>query len=109
MQFEKGRQKTGGRKAGTPNKTAKELREQLRGIVQTSLDELPEILAALEPTDRARFLVAFLPYVMPKLNSVELRSEQPQDQPKKNLPAWLTITPQDVRTFKEEFKEKYQS
>lgn len=90
MQFKKGHQKTGGRKTGTSNKMAKELREQLRDIVQTSLDDLPKTLATMEPTDRARYLVALLPYVIPKLNNIELRTEQHQDQLKKNFPEWLS-------------------
>ncbi|MCC5612556.1 hypothetical protein LC612_39155 [Nostoc sp. CHAB 5834] len=91
MKFEKGREKTGGREAGTPNKAAKELRQQLQAIVQTSLDELPDTLAQMESTDRARLLTALLPYVMPKLNSVELRAEAKEDEPKKGLPPWLGV------------------
>ncbi|GAB3639713.1 hypothetical protein [Spirosoma arcticum] len=90
MSFEKGRAKTGGREAGTPNKAVKELRQQLQEIVQTTLNELPQTLAAMEPTDRARLLTALLPYVMPKLNSVELKAEQQDDLPKKGLPPWLS-------------------
>jgi vacuolar-type H+-ATPase subunit E/Vma4 len=91
MKFEKGREKTGGREAGTPNKAAKELRNQLQAIVQTSLNELPDTLAGMEPTRRARLLTALLPYVMPKLNSVELRAELKGDEPKKDLPPWLGV------------------
>lgn len=91
MQFEKGRKKTGGRKVGTPNKSIKEVRQQLQTIVQTSLNELPETLAEMEPTDRARLLTALLPYVMPKLNSIELKTEQQEDLPKKSRPEWLGI------------------
>ena len=107
MEFIKGREKTGGRKAGITNKATKELREQLGCIVQTSLDELPETLAAMEPTDRARFLVALLPYVMPKLNSVELKAEQQEDQQKKEPEHWRTLTEDDLRAFKKVFDEKY--
>ena len=91
MKFEKGREKTGGRESETPNKAPKELRHQLQAIVQTALNELPDTLAAMEPTDRARMLTALLPYVMPKLNSVELRAEIKEDEPKKGLPPWLGV------------------
>ncbi|SOD99788.1 hypothetical protein [Spirosoma fluviale] len=99
MPFETGRSKTGGRTTGTPNKAVKELRHQLQAIVQTSLDELPDTLAAMEPTDRARLLTALLPYVMPKLNSVELRSEQTEDEPKKGLPEWLGVAASKKETI----------
>jgi hypothetical protein len=92
MPFEKGREKTGGREAGTANKSIRELRQQLQAIIQISLDELPETLRDMDPADRARFLTALLPYVMPKLNSIELRAEQQEDQPKKSLPPWLTAS-----------------
>lgn len=99
MPFETGRTKTGGRTAGTTNKVVKELRHQLQAIVQTSLDELPETLAAMEPTDRARLLTALLPYVMPKLNSVELQTEEKEDEPKKGLPEWLGTAARKKETF----------
>lgn len=99
MPFETGRTKTGGRTTGTQNKALKELRDQLQAIVQTSLDELPETLAAMEPTDRARLLTALLPYVMPKLNSVELQTEQKEDEPKKGLPDWLGVAASKKEIF----------
>ncbi|GAB3688444.1 hypothetical protein GCM10027592_03380 [Spirosoma flavus] len=89
MQFEKGRNKTGGRQVGTPNKSSSELRNQLQSVVQSTLNELPELLTLLEPIDRARLLTALLPYVMPKLNSIELKAEQKEDQPKRGKPEWL--------------------
>jgi hypothetical protein len=99
MPFEKGRPKTGGRKTGTANKAITELRQQLQAVVQTTLNELPETLAAMEPTDRAKLLTALLPYVMPKLNSVELRAEQKEDEPKKGLPDWLGVARQKESSY----------
>lgn len=98
MPFEAGRTKTGGRTAGTPNRTISELRQQLQALVQTSLDELPDTLAAMEPTDRARFITALLPYVMPKLTSIELLAEQKEDEPKKGLPDWLGVAARQKET-----------
>ena len=96
MPFETGKPKTGGRIAGTPNKAAKELREQLRSIIQTTLDELPETLAAMEPADRARLLVAVLPYVMPKLSSIELWAEDKEELPQRSRPDWLSAAAPQV-------------
>ena len=88
MKFEKGHSKTGGRKKGTANKQTKELREQLQQVVQNTLDELPGMLAELEPMERAKLLTSLLPYVLPRLNSV---TAQVEASPMGNRPEWLDI------------------
>jgi len=62
--------KTGGRQAGTPNKTTKELRELLKAFVFSELETLPETLAALPADKRAELLVKILPFVLPKVDTV---------------------------------------
>jgi len=62
--------KTGGRQAGTPNKTTKELRELLKAFVFSELETLPETLAALPADKRAELLVKILPFVLPKVDAV---------------------------------------
>lgn len=88
MPFQKGQDKTGGRKPGTPNKTASELREQLQHIIDTSLSEFPAILAAMEPTERIRLVATLLPYVMPKLSSVDLNAVVDAPKQGATLRAW---------------------
>ena len=88
MQFQKGHRKTGGRAAGTPNKTTTELREQLQQVVQTILAELPETLSTMEPADRIRVLTILMPYVMPKLTSIDITPAPVK--PEQNLPSWLS-------------------
>ncbi|GAB3957139.1 hypothetical protein GCM10028805_48950 [Spirosoma harenae] len=53
----------------------------------------------MESTDRARMLIALLPYVMPKLNSVELQAELKEDEPKKGLPPWLGVAAKKESTL----------
>ena len=96
MKFENGHVKMGGRTAGTPNKAAKALRDQLQEVVQTTLDELPDTLAAMEPNERAKLLTALLPYVMPKLTSIDLNTQV--EVPEKGRPAWLTIAADETNS-----------
>ena len=64
--------KTGGRRAGTPNKTTAELRQQIQTIVEAAIIDLPTLLSDMEPDERVKALNVLLPYVMPKLSSVEI-------------------------------------
>ena len=59
-------QKTGGRKAGTPNKVSHEVREL---IVSLSDKYLASDLESLEPRDRAVILTRLLSYVIPRPSS----------------------------------------
>lgn len=63
--------KTGGRKAGQPNKLTTELREILGEIVRSEIEKLPELLQELEPRDRAAILEKFTSYVIPKIQTEE--------------------------------------
>ena len=56
-------QKTGGRTAGTPNKTTKEIREL---ITDLSYKYLASDLESLEPRERAVVLTRLLSYVVPR-------------------------------------------
>lgn len=88
MAREKGSGKTpgSGRKKGTPNKITGELREFLTPIITKYLSDdgigdaehrhnLEQDLAKMEPEDRARTITNLVPYVMPKLASVEVKSK----------------------------------
>ena len=69
--------KTGGRQTGTVNKTTKELREVLKAFVYSELAALPETLAALPTEKRADILIKILPFVLPKLDSVNCSDGEP--------------------------------
>jgi len=69
--------KTGGRQSGTVNKTTKELREVLKNFVYSELAALPETLAALPTEKRADILVKILPFVLPKVDSVNYSNGEP--------------------------------
>ena len=69
------RHKTGGRGIGTPNKLNKELREALKAILDKEFDNLPTNLNKLEVKDRLELLVKLLPYVLPKLQTIEIAQQ----------------------------------
>ena len=84
--FAKGREKTGGRKPGTPNKTTRELREALTPLMAAYFSGMadPELnfrnswaedLEQMAPSDRARCMQAMAPFVIPKLQNIEIKEK----------------------------------
>ena len=50
--------------------TTKGLHGRLKDIVQKEMERLPELLEQLEPKERVRTILALLPYVTPKIETV---------------------------------------
>jgi hypothetical protein len=55
------------------------LRDTLKSIVEKELDQLPEILAALPPEKKLDVLLKIMPFVLPKVASVEMTKGEPLD------------------------------
>ena len=78
------RKKTGGRKAGTPNKVTKSVRESLRdaltgyinGINEKNYSLFTDLMQIQEPAGRLAMVAKFLPYVAPKLQSVSFNNDE---------------------------------
>lgn len=78
------RKKTGGRKAGTPNKVTKSVRESLRdaltgyinGINEKNYSLFTDLMQIDEPAGRLAMVAKFLPYVAPKLQSVSFNNDE---------------------------------
>ena len=78
------RKKTGGRKAGTPNKVTKSVRESLRdaiigyinGINEKNYSLFTDLMQIEEPAGRLTMVAKFLPYVAPKLQSVSFNNDE---------------------------------
>jgi hypothetical protein len=66
-----------GRKSGVPNKTTKEVKERLKAVLDTNLNQLELCDAELTHGERIAFIRALLPYLMPKLQSVTIREGEP--------------------------------
>lgn len=70
----KGMPKTGGRQAGTPNKTTSTVRNWIVELINNNREQIEKDIQQLEPKDRLNMLDKLLPYVLPKVvnaNEVE--------------------------------------
>ena len=83
----KGRQ-GGGRQKGTPNKRTKEVRDLITNFVESKWDEFLSNYDSIEdPEKKCYIMLQLLPYISPKMASVEYKGEAP------------------VKTFKDELDE----
>jgi hypothetical protein len=64
--------KTGGRKAGTPNRNTTEIREQFQSLINDNLEQMNNDLKALEPKDRIKAIIDLSKFVLPTLKATEL-------------------------------------
>ena len=53
------------------------LRETLKNIMQKEIEQLPEILDTLKPKERINVICKLMPYVFPKVQSVNPRIGEP--------------------------------
>jgi len=60
------RQKSGGRKKGTPNKVNKEVKELILAILKEESEDISMMLFLLSPKERLDFFIKLLPYVCTK-------------------------------------------
>lgn len=69
------REKTGGRKKGTPNKTTSELRDWVQSLIDGNKEKIEKDLKELESKDRLMILERFLQYVLPKQQAVSMEAQ----------------------------------
>lgn len=110
--FKKGHEKVGGRVAGTPNKTTRELREALTPIMAAYFSgktegtdfrkSWAEDLNQMTPSDRAHCMQAMAPFVMPKLQSIEVKEKSDN----KGLQAELASLRKEDRDDEEDESEE---
>ena len=73
--------KTGGRTAGTENKTTKETRAVLKEVINNELINIESLLCELQPKERLELVIKLMPFVLPKLASEQI--ERPIENIKK--------------------------
>lgn len=61
--------KTGGRTAGTLNKTTKEIRAILKDVINDELLNIETLLTELQPKERIELIIKLIPYVLPKVQT----------------------------------------
>jgi hypothetical protein len=60
------KEKTGGRKKGTPNRHTSEIKEAIKNIIDNKLNDVINDFDLLQPQQRIKFFIDLLPYVIPK-------------------------------------------
>lgn len=71
MPKQKGSPKTGGRKAGTPNKATSDIREKIKTFLEEKSDCLNEIWENLEPKEQAQMYNQMCRYIIPTMQATE--------------------------------------
>lgn len=66
MPFKKGKVKTGGRKAGSGNRTTTDIKSKIAALIDNHFETIQGDLEDLEPKDRVTAYLKFLEYVLPK-------------------------------------------
>ncbi|MBP5389727.1 MAG: hypothetical protein J6Y27_05220 [Bacteroidales bacterium] len=73
-----GRGRLGGRKKGTPNKVSKEMKDLLAKFVDDRWDEFVAAYDMItEPEKKCQIMVSLIPYLAPRLASVEKKDISP--------------------------------
>lgn len=85
------REKTGGRKAGTPNKTTGEIRDLFKDMLEKNMGKFQRDLNKLDPEQRLKILLEVAKYVIPTLKSSEIKGDVGLSM--NYQPIWGTIDP----------------
>lgn len=84
--FEKGKEKTGGRKKGSLNKTSIAGKQKIAEYFENGgLEELLADIAKLEDKDRVQAKIKLIEYYIPKQKEVDLKAELKNDTVNVNL------------------------
>jgi hypothetical protein len=67
--------KTGGRTAGTVNKTTAEIREHFQNLVANNLEQLDSDLKIIGPLQRLKMIIELSKFVVPTLKATELTTD----------------------------------
>lgn len=85
------REKTGGRKAGTPNKTTGEIRDLFKDMLAKNMGKFQRDLNKLEPEQRLKILLEVAKFVIPVLKQSDIKAEVGLSM--SYQPIWGTIDP----------------
>jgi len=96
--------KTGGRQAGTPNKTTTEIREHYQNLIAENLEQLNKDLKELEPLQRLKMIIELSKFVVPTLKAIE--SNNQNDNNREPLKVVL-LTPEERQSFQDDLNSEY--
>lgn len=78
--FQKGREKTGGRKKGTPNKVNKNIRKMLEEQLLPHIENIGNIIQDIEdPEKKAAALSQWACYIIPKYSNTTINADTSRD------------------------------
>ena len=77
----KKRKKTGGRKAGTPNKVTQVSKEALASMLSSYIDsgQMGDDFQLIEPKERLMIAEKMMQYLLPKVQSVSIETTESKD------------------------------
>ena len=75
-QFQKGHKKVGGRKKGTPNKVSSDLKSRVKLFLDHNFQQIENDLLELQPSERVRFFIKLMEFVVPKQQKMELDTNE---------------------------------
>lgn len=105
MTFQKGKIKTGGKTAGTPNKVTSDIKEAYRLLIEDNLPNLTEWLktiAAKDPEKAIKILSDLSEYVIPKLARTDLTTGDRPIQPVLNITVDSSETAESFKRMRDE-------
>ena len=65
-----------GRKAGSLNRATKDIRDAFSLLIENNIDTLQKDLDSLEPKERVKLLLDMAQFVVPKLRSIDLQTDE---------------------------------
>jgi hypothetical protein len=100
--------KTGGRTAGTLNKTTAEIREHYQNLVSNNLEQLDSDLKSLEPLQRLKMIIELSKFVVPTLKATELTTTGTENGFNPIVINLGTgISPEEIKRIDAELEAKY--
>ena len=96
--------KTGGRQAGTPNRTTTEIREHYQNLIAENLEQLNKDLKELEPLQRLKMIIELSKFVVPTLKAIELNNQNDNSTEPLKL---VLLTPEERQSFQDDLNSEY--
>ncbi len=94
--------KTGGREAGTLNKTTQDLRSRINDFLNNHWDNIEDEFMKLDSKDKLMFYEKLISYSLPKMRTLDISGEilSQEEKPQINL------TDEQLKVVLNEFKPK---